>query len=284
MAIKKRDVGFALLGGMISELIHRVVGKTPLESIFDVFGSNKKEKLISELIKNIEDITPLEKEELKQLLSDDDVLRIVIGINNPWSSLDNALESRAKERIEEIVAISKETADDLFYLRLSCMWGVNRLNRMNKFLSETPTQEIIAIHKTLVQRHGLLAKGRDIDEFSKILNLYQKAFNLEPRNEDIMEYHAYLAIKIIEKKPREIAATNLYLATVELSKKGGIEATKKYVDFIDRLATESEEEYNEYMQIIYEKYQEDPNRIINAILDAMNLNSFTAQKQILKAM
>jgi len=269
MTINKRDVGFAVLGASLTELVHNLTGKTPLEKITNILSNKKKDELINCLIDEAEELSSEEKKAIVEAMNFEPVFKIVTGIDKPESLIDKNLEAKAELILEEIEKKDKETYSSIIIMKSALAFGMRRLNRLNKFLIENKIDDIIQIHNILLERYS-----NRHEHYDKWL----KAFNFDPKEEDQIENIAYGVEKLLNRKSTQISATQMTIM-LELEKRYSKVILNKYIDFLSYIRESSVSEHRKFLRMMHDKYSTSPEETLKSIKEAMEITSNSVRKK-----
>ena len=193
----------------------------------------------------------------------DSVFRIVIEMDKLGNDVDKELESNAELRLKEIEKKDADTHFQILGMKMSHMFGVSRMNRLNKFLSDNSAEDIINIHN--------LHRAKYPNKIGFVNGQYQAlmiAFNFQPTEEDEIEYIAYLVRRLLSRESVEISSTQFEIWS-ELENKYGKEVRDDYNNFLNYLCNNFKSDHKIFLKMIHNKYSTSPEETLNTIKEAM---------------
>lgn len=259
-------MSFAAIGASIAEFVHKFTGKTPLKSIFDKISKNKREKIISYMLEEAGDLSSKEKKVIREAMNFGSVFRIVTGIDNPSDFIDKDLEAKAELRLKEIEKKDEETYSTIMMLKAARLFGVNRINRLNKFLIENTIDDIIQVHNLLREKYPDHSNYGN-EYYDKLI----KAFNFEPREDDEIERIAYEVQKLLTRESMSIRGAHFDIY-MELEKNFGKKISNTYSEFLRKSFPEPKK-LLKFMKMMNEKYTASSQDTLNSIKEAMEIKS-----------
>lgn len=266
MSIKKNDEDSALIAEL-SKLLKKHTRNSPLKSISNLFSKKKRREINNLLFQEVGYLSSEEKTLIIKAMELESVFKIVMEMDKPENNVDKELESKAELRLKEIEKKDEDTHFQIFGMKTSHMFGVSRMNRLNKLLSDNSAEDIINIHN--------LHRSKYPNKIGFVEGQYQAlmtAFNFQPTEQDEIEYIAYLVWRLLSSESVEISATQFKIWS-ELENKYGKEVRDDYNNFLDYLCNNFKSDHKIFLKMIHNKYSTSPEETLNKINEAMKNKS-----------